>query len=79
LLAYLLGINTTAQMQRDPLRGNLFENMVIMDFYKNRYNFGFEPSFYFHHESNEREVDLIFKVGNNLIPIEIKSSQTYNN
>lgn len=78
LVAYLLGINNVTQIQRDPLRGNLFENMVIMDFYKNRYNFGFKPGFYFHHESNEREIDLLFKISNKLIPIEIKSAQTFN-
>ena len=39
LAAHLLGISTAEQRSRDPLRGSLFENLVIMDavkWYKNR-------------------------------------------
>lgn len=45
---------------------------------KNRLNQGLEPSLYFFRDNNQNEVDLLFKSGNNLIPIEIKSSRTFN-
>lgn len=77
LAAYLLDITTMEQISRDPLRGSLVENLVISEFIKNRLNKGFEPNFYFYRDSNQNEIDLIFKDGNNLIPIEIKSSQTF--
>ena len=77
LATYLLDITTVEQISRDPLRGSLVENLVISDFIKNRLNKGFEPNFYFYRDSNQNEVDLIFKNGNNLIPIEIKASQTF--
>ena len=38
LAAYLLGIETPEQMQRDPLMGNLFENLVVCEALKARYN-----------------------------------------
>lgn len=77
LATYLLDITTVEQISRDPLRGSLVENLVVSEFIKNRLNKGFEPNFYFYRDSNQNEVDMIFKEGNNLIPIEIKASQTF--
>lgn len=34
LVSFLLGIHTPKQASRDPLRGNLYENMVIVDIIK---------------------------------------------
>ncbi|MAZ77687.1 MAG: AAA family ATPase [Legionellaceae bacterium] len=78
LAAYLLDIETTAQMDRDPLRGHLFENMVIVDFIKHRLNQGLDPQIYFYRDSKGREIDMIYKSGDQLIPIEIKSAETFN-
>jgi uncharacterized protein len=77
LCCYLLDIFTIEQVARDPLRGELFENFIITEFVKQRLNYGYEPTFYYYRDSNKKEVDLIFKSGNNLIPVEIKSSQTF--
>jgi predicted AAA+ superfamily ATPase len=77
LVAYLLDITTVEQITRDPLRGFLFENLVVLDFIKERLNHGFEPNFYYYRDSNKREVDLLFKNGNHIIPLEIKSSKTF--
>lgn len=78
LAAYLLDINSVTQIARDPLRGNLVENFIVSECIKNRINLGFEPNFYYYRDANNNEVDLLFKTGNNLIPIEIKASQTFN-
>lgn len=78
LVCYLLGIKSKDHLKSHPLRGQIFENMVIMDFIKNQTNNGQEPNIYFYRDNNQNEVDLIFEVGGNLIPIEIKSSETFN-
>ena len=77
LACYLLGIETLAQLQRDPLRGHLIENMIVLDLIKWRTHHGKAPSLYFYRDQHQNEVDLIFKKGHDLIPIEIKSSQTF--
>jgi hypothetical protein len=78
LACYLLGIEDEKQLARDPLLGNLFENMVVMEAIKNRFNKGVDPNMYFFRDSNQNEVDLILKRGSDLIPIEIKASQSWN-
>lgn len=78
LATYLLDISSITQLAHDPLRGNLIENLVISEFFKNRLNQGFEPNFYYFRDSNNREVDLLFKTGHHLIPIEIKAAKTFN-
>lgn len=77
LLCFLLGIESSAQVARDPLLGQLFENLVVMDFVKNIYNQGRLANLYFYRDSNGLEADLLFQQGRNLVPMEIKSSSTY--
>ncbi len=78
LASYLLGIETTGQMSRDPLLGHLFENMVVVEALKSRLNKGLDPNIYFYRDNNKNEVDLIFQEKRKLIPIEIKSAMTFN-
>ena len=77
LAAYLLGIETPAQLARDPLRGNLFENMVVSDLVKARTNIGREPSLFFVRDSKGFEVDALYAIGRDLRPFEIKSAMTF--
>lgn len=79
IACYLLGIENLTQIARDPLRGALFENLVIAEALKSRYNRGLVPNIYFYRDSHHNEVDLILKRGSELFPVEIKSSQTFNN
>ena len=79
LAAWLLGIETSKQMQRDPLRGHLFENFVVMELLKYKLNQGKDPRLFFYRDSHGNEVDLVIQEGTDLIPIEIKSSQTWHN
>lgn len=78
LATYLLGIESIEQLRRDPLRGNLVENLVFLELIKARLNRGVDPQLYYFRDAHGHEVDLIFQSANQLIPIEIKSSQTYN-
>ena len=77
LVSFLLGIHTQEQASRDPLRGNLYENMVIVDIIKGAFNRGIRPEVYFFRDSNGNEVDLLIKENGQLTPIEIKSAATF--
>jgi predicted AAA+ superfamily ATPase len=77
LAAWLMGIETETQMQRDPLRGSLFENLAVMDVLKEELNRGRDPRLFFYRDSHGNEVDLVIQQENQLLPIEIKASQTW--
>ena len=77
LLSYLLGIETPAQALRDPLVGNLFENLVIVEALKARYNQGYTGEIYFFRDSNGNELDLLCKDRGGLLGVEIKSASTW--
>ncbi|MBQ3290277.1 MAG: ATP-binding protein [Kiritimatiellae bacterium] len=77
LAAYLLGIETPSQLARDPLRGSLFENMIIADLVKARTNLGREPALFFVRDSKGFEVDALYAIGRELRPFEIKSARTF--
>jgi predicted AAA+ superfamily ATPase len=79
LVSYLLGIETADQVAVHPLIGQLFENMVIMDAIKTRFNKGKDHNLFFFRDNNKNEIDLIYNSINGLIPVEIKSAMTYNN
>ena len=62
---------------RDPLLGGLFENMVILEALKARFNAGKDANLYFFRDSNGMEIDLLQAVGGKLYPMEIKAARTY--
>ena len=78
LAAYLLGIENRKQMMRDPLRGALFENMVLIELVKARYNIGMDHNLFFFRDSHQNEVDIVRKKAHMFVPMEIKSAQTFN-
>ena len=78
LVAYLLGIETAEQMSRDPLRGQLFENMVVMEAYKRFSNEGRDPRLSFLRTEKGFEIDLMLSSGSRVQPIEVKSAMTFN-
>ncbi len=77
LASYLLGIQNEVQLSRDPLRGHLFENAILLELKKYQLNQGCDPSLFYYRDMQNNEVDIIYKKGHELIPIEIKSSHTY--
>ena len=77
LVAYLLGIETAEQMSRDPLRGQLFENMVVMEAYKRFSNEGRDPRLSFLRTEKGFEIDLLLSSGSRVQPIEVKSAMTF--
>lgn len=77
LACYLLGIEKEEQLETHPLRGVLFENMVILNFVKQRFNAGKVPHLYFYRDKSQREVDLIEERGTALYAYEIKSAKAF--
>ena len=79
LAAYLLGAENELHINRHPLKGNLFENMVIIEALKYRYNRGKRSNLYFWRDAKGNEVDLLVESGSEVTPVEIKSGSTINN
>jgi len=77
LLCFLLGIRKPEQVTRDPLVGSIFENLVIIEILKARYNSGMLPDMYYFRDSNNKEIDLVLQEGRQLITAEIKSASTF--
>lgn len=77
LVSYLLGLEEPGQVARDRLRGSLFENLVINELVKCYANEGKEPHIFYYRDSHQNEVDIVVKVRQALIPIEIKSTSTF--
>ena len=76
LAAFLLGIENALHVSRDPLRGHLFENLVIGEALKYRWNQGKRSNLYFYRDNKGNEVDLLFTNGNEIFPVEIKAGMT---
>lgn len=72
LACYLLGIRDASQVETHPLRGQLFENMVVCDRLKNIYNAGKDNNLYFYRDKGQHEVDIIQEEGSHLSAYEIK-------
>jgi len=78
LVSYLLGIRSPADMATHPLLGNIFENMVVADAYKEQFNSGKRPNLhFFRNSSGTVEVDLLREEGQDLYAYEIKASSTF--
>ncbi len=77
LACYLLGIDSVEQLKGDSLFRNVFENWVVMELMKARYNQAVDPRLYFFRDISGKEVDLLFQKGSELVPIEIKSGRTF--
>eukprot|EP01133_Synstelium_polycarpum_P016569 gene16569-19687_t len=79
LACSLLGIQNAEQLITHPIKGNLFENYVINDMVKERYNKNEPLDLYFWRDSTGNEMDVVIDNGSNLYPIEIKAGKTITN
>ncbi len=76
VVAALLGIERAEQLRTHPLRGPLFENWVVSELLKGRFNRGLRDNLFFWRDNKGEEVDVIAEQGEMLLPIEIKSGAT---
>ncbi len=75
----LLGIHLATQLDLHPFKGALFENLIIADFLKRRFNQAKPSNLFFWRDNVGNEVDLLMDNGTHLNAIEIKSGQTITN
>ena len=76
LAAHLLGIQEAGQVATHPLRGQLFENIVVAEAVKHCWNRGRQPRLSFYRESSGLECDLLHETGRGINAIEAKSGAT---
>lgn len=77
LACFLLDIETPRQLERDKMQGAIFENYVVMEVIKHRYNHGMLGGVYFYRDSHQNEVDILLKQEGEITAIEVKASMTY--
>lgn len=77
LACCLLDIESPKQLDRDKMRGAIFENYIVMEVLKHRYNQGRAGGVYFYRDSNSNEVDILLKQGGEITAIEVRSAMTY--
>ena len=76
LASYLIGIQSADQVTTHPLRGSLFENLVVAEAVKHRFNRGRDFNLSFFRDSRGLECDLLYDTGSGIHAIEIKSGAT---
>ena len=78
LLCHLIGIRQADQITVHPLRGAIFETMVVIEMIKTKTHRGLPTNLYFWRDKTGHEIDLVIDRGDQLIPVEIKAGQTVN-
>lgn len=76
LAVALLGVENVSQLSLHPFRGNLIENLVIVEFLKRLFNRGKLNNLFFWRDNTGIEIDLLIEKDNKRLPVEIKSGKT---
>ena len=76
LASYLIGIEHAGQIATHPLRGALFENAVVVEALKHRFNRGYRSNLSFFRDARGLECDLLYENGDGICAIEVKSGAT---
>lgn len=76
LACFLLGIRQAGDLTYHAYRGALFENLVINELLKNRFNRSQLSNLYYFRDSTGNEVDVIIDEGSTLKAIELKAGST---
>lgn len=77
LASYLLGNENIKHIEVHPLRGSLFENLIVVELLKHRFNLGLDNNLFFYRDNHQNEVDILARHGNMLDAYEIKISKTF--
>ncbi len=78
LASFLLNISDAEQLTYHYLTGNLFENLVLLELLKQRFNQGQLSNLHFFRDSNKNEVDCVLEELE-MKAVEIKSALTFSN
>jgi len=77
IVSFLLGINDDQQLRNHPLRGALFETLIVSDIVKEFFHRGKRAPVSFYRDAKGNEVDLIISTGGGDVAVEIKSTATF--
>ena len=76
LLCHVLGIRNEETFHTNPLKGSIFENLIIAEYQKKNAHQYLHNDYWFWRDSNGHEIDLLTQNGNAFDIFEIKSTQT---
>lgn len=76
LMCYLLGIDNPQNLKNHPLKGAMFETLVVGELLKHRYNSVKESNLYYFRDNAGHEVDILMDTGVHCNATEIKLSET---
>jgi len=72
---WLLGWNTPEQLINGAMWGHIFESFVFAEILKSYYNDGIvKPPLYYYRDTDKNEIDLLIENGDELHPVEIKTT-----
>lgn len=79
LACSLLNVTNVSQLTLHPLKGSLFENFIIGELIKERFNHSLPLNLYFWRDNTGNEMDVVIDNGTSLYPVEIKAGKTVTN
>lgn len=78
LACWLLGIESAEQLKSHPLRGALFENLIVLEFFKRRFSSAARTdTLFFYRDQAQKEIDLVEERAGKLLAYEIKSTTSF--
>ena len=79
LAVHLAGIQSLENLCFHPLKGGLFESLIVAEFLKYRFNMAKEANLYFWRDQHGHETDCLIEYrGKDLVPVEMKAGRTVN-
>lgn len=72
----LLGISNAKQITNHAAKGVLFENMIVSELLKERFNGGLTDNLYYWRDKTGNEVDIVLDNAGKLTGIELKAGET---
>lgn len=77
LCCSLLEIENEKQLANHPLRGALFENLMVVELLKGRLNRGLRSNLFYWKDRTGNEIDVLLDQSAGTVPVEIKLSATF--
>lgn len=77
LCCSLLEFETESHVNTHPLRGALFENLIILELLKTRFNNGQRSNLFYWRDRTGNEIDVLLDQSGQVVPIEIKTAATF--
>jgi predicted AAA+ superfamily ATPase len=76
LLSFITRYPDFSTMQSGPMAGAFFENMIVAELLKMKFNYNLDYELYFYRDSNHNEVDIVLDYGLSAKLLEVKLTST---